>query len=45
MFVGYPGAGVGVIDVSKSDAVAGQDPTNPVTFALNWVLVTAFLVI
>jgi hypothetical protein len=32
-FVGYGGAGVGAIDVSNSDAVAGQDPTNPVTFA------------
>jgi hypothetical protein len=32
-FVGYAGAGVGNIDVSNSDAVAGQDPTNPVTFA------------
>ena len=33
MFVGYAGAGVGALDVSNSDAVAGQDPTNPVTFA------------
>jgi hypothetical protein len=33
VFVGYAGAGVGAIDVSNSDAVAGQDPTNPVTFA------------
>jgi hypothetical protein len=43
-FVGYAGAapanglnppavGVGLIDVSNSDAVPGQDPTNPVTFA------------
>ena len=32
-FVGYAGAGVGAIDVSNSDAVPGQDPTNPVTFA------------
>lgn len=32
-FVGYAGAGVGALDVSNSDAVAGQDPTNPVTFA------------
>ncbi len=32
-FVGYAGAGVGAIDVSASDAVPGQDPTNPVTFA------------
>jgi hypothetical protein len=32
VFVGYGGAGVGAIDVSNSDAVAGQDPTNPVTF-------------
>ena len=33
IFVAYAGAGVGAIDVSNSDAVAGQDPTNPVTFA------------
>ncbi|HEY2444945.1 MAG TPA: hypothetical protein VGI20_04330 [Rhizomicrobium sp.] len=33
VFVAYAGAGVGAIDVSNSDAVAGQDPTNPVTFA------------
>ena len=33
VFVGYAGAGVGAIDVSNSDAVPGQDPTNPVTFA------------
>ena len=33
VFVGYAGAGVGAIDVSNSDAVAGQDPTNPVSFA------------
>jgi hypothetical protein len=33
VFVGYAGAGVGAIDVSNSDAVVGQDPTNPVTFA------------
>jgi hypothetical protein len=33
VFVGYGGAGVGSIDVSNSDAVPGQDPTNPVTFA------------
>jgi hypothetical protein len=44
VFVGYAGAapanglnppavGVGLIDVSNSDAVPGQDPTNPVTFA------------
>jgi len=32
-FVGYAGAGVGALDVSNSDAVKGQDPTNPVTFA------------
>jgi hypothetical protein len=31
-FVGYGGAGVGAIDVSNSDAVAGQDPTNPVSY-------------
>jgi len=33
VFVGYAGAGVGAIDVSNTDAVPGQDPTNPVTFA------------
>jgi len=33
VFVSYAGAGVGALDVSNSDAVAGQDPTNPVTFA------------
>ena len=33
MFVAYAGTGVGALDVSNSDAVAGQDPTNPVTFA------------
>lgn len=33
VFVGYGLAGIGAIDVSNSDAVAGQDPTNPVTFA------------
>ncbi|MGA9853795.1 MAG: hypothetical protein WBR29_00765 [Gammaproteobacteria bacterium] len=33
VFVGYAGADVGALDVSNSDAVAGQDPTNPVTFA------------
>jgi hypothetical protein len=32
-FMGYASAGVGALDVSNSDAVAGQDPTNPVTFA------------
>ncbi|MGH7440945.1 MAG: hypothetical protein ACRENE_35170 [Polyangiaceae bacterium] len=32
VFVAYAGAGVGALDVSNSDAVAGQDPTNPVTF-------------
>jgi hypothetical protein len=31
--VGYAGAGIGALDVSNSDAVPGQDPTNPVTFA------------
>ena len=30
-FVGYGGAGVGALDASNADAVAGQDPTNPVT--------------
>jgi hypothetical protein len=33
VFMGYAGAGVGSIDASNSDAVPGQDPTNPVTFA------------
>jgi hypothetical protein len=33
VFVGYGEANVGAIDVSNSDAVAGQDLTNPVTFA------------
>ena len=33
VFMGYGKAGVGALDVSNSDAVAGQDPTNPVTFA------------
>jgi hypothetical protein len=33
VFVGYAGADVGALDVSNSDAVVGQDPTNPVTFA------------
>ena len=33
VFVGYGGSGVGALDVSNSDAVKGQDPTNPVTFA------------
>ena len=31
VFVGYASAGVGALDVSNSDAVPGQDPTNPVT--------------
>jgi hypothetical protein len=33
VFVAYGEAGIGALDVSNSDAVAGQDPTNPVTFA------------
>ena len=33
VFVGYGNAGIGALDVSNSDAVAGQDPSNPVTFA------------
>src|SRR5580700_993481 len=33
VFVAYAAAGIGALDVSNSDAVAGQDPTNPVTFA------------
>jgi hypothetical protein len=31
VFVAYAGAGVGALDVSNSDSVPGQDPTNPVT--------------
>ena len=30
--VGYAGAGVGALDVSNSNAVPGQDPTDPVSF-------------
>ncbi|MGC1458554.1 MAG: hypothetical protein WA825_09780 [Steroidobacteraceae bacterium] len=33
VFVGYASPGVGALDVSNSDSVAGQDPTNPVSFA------------
>ena len=33
VFVGYAGPDVGALDASNSDAVPGQDPTNPVTFA------------
>jgi hypothetical protein len=33
VFVGYANAGVGALDASNADAVPGQDPTNPVTFA------------
>ena len=33
VFVGYASPGIGALDVSNSDAVAGQDPTNPVSFA------------
>jgi hypothetical protein len=33
VFVGYASPGVGALDVSNSDAVAGQDSTNPVSFA------------
>ncbi|MGA7540252.1 MAG: hypothetical protein WBW93_15965 [Steroidobacteraceae bacterium] len=33
VFMGYAGAGVGALDASNSDAVPGQDPTNPVTVA------------
>jgi hypothetical protein len=33
VFVGYAGPGVGALDVSNADAVPGQDPTNPVSFA------------
>jgi hypothetical protein len=34
VFVGYASPGVGALDVSNAAAVAGQDPTNPVSFAL-----------
>jgi len=30
-FIGYSSPGIGALDVSNSDAVPGQDPTNPVT--------------
>lgn len=33
LLVGYASPGVGAIDASNSDAVPGQDPTNPVTVA------------
>jgi hypothetical protein len=33
VFVAYAGSDVGALDVSNSDAVPGQDPTNPVSFA------------
>jgi hypothetical protein len=33
VFVGYARAGIGALDASNSDAVAGQDLTNPVTHA------------
>ncbi|WP_426436686.1 hypothetical protein [Bradyrhizobium genosp. P] len=33
VLVGYANAGVGKLDVSNSDALPGQDPTNPVTVA------------
>src|ERR1700728_1199093 len=33
VLVGYAGSGVGALDVSNSDAVAGQDPTKPVSLA------------
>lgn len=33
VFMGYANAGIGALDVSNSDAVPGQDPTNPVSFA------------
>jgi hypothetical protein len=33
VFVAYAGSGPGALDVSNSDAVPGQDTTNPVTFA------------
>lgn len=33
VLVGYAGSGVGALDVSNADSVAGQDPTNPVGFA------------
>jgi hypothetical protein len=33
VFMGYASPNVGALDVSNSDAVPGQDPTNPVSFA------------
>jgi hypothetical protein len=33
VLIGYGSPGVGAIDVSNADSVAGQDPTNPVSFA------------
>jgi hypothetical protein len=33
VLMGYAGAGIGALDASNSDAVGGQDPTNPVTVA------------
>jgi len=33
VFMAYAGPGVGALDVSNTDAVSGQDPTNPVSFA------------
>lgn len=33
VFIGYANAGVGMLDVSNSDAVPGQDSTNPVSAA------------
>ena len=33
VLVGYAGAGGGALDVSNADSVAGQDLTNPVSFA------------
>jgi len=33
VLVGYASPGVGALDVSNADSVAGQDPTNPVSFA------------
>ena len=38
VFVGYAGIGIGALDTSNADAVAGQDPTNPVTFAFGYEL-------
>jgi hypothetical protein len=33
VLAGYASSGVGALDVSNADSVAGQDPSNPVSFA------------